>query len=106
MKSRSWFVFAFALATAYSFAQNEIPLLNDSSTTMTTPAQLRRIAVAARERNRTANTGGLRRDGECVDVQPTVFVLVRKVCIGQHLIRAAVVRRPCKRRVNTTGHAE
>ena len=43
MKSGSWFVFAFAFATAYSFAQNPIPSLNDNSTTMTTPAQLRRI---------------------------------------------------------------
>jgi tetratricopeptide (TPR) repeat protein len=43
VKYRSWFVFAFAFATVYSFAQTEIPLVNDSSTTMTTPAQLRRI---------------------------------------------------------------
>ena len=43
MKSGSWFVFAFAFATACSFAQNQIPSLNDNSTTMTTPAQLRRI---------------------------------------------------------------
>jgi len=41
--SRSWFAFSFALAAACSFAQTEIPLLNDSSTTMTTPTQLRRI---------------------------------------------------------------
>ena len=41
--SRSWFAFSFALAAVCSFAQTEIPLLNDSSTTMTTPTQLRRI---------------------------------------------------------------
>lgn len=41
--SRSWFAFSFALAAACSFAQNAIPPLADSSTTMTTPAQLRRI---------------------------------------------------------------
>ena len=41
--SRSWFAFSFALAAVCSFAQTEIPLLNDGSTTMTTPTQLRRI---------------------------------------------------------------
>lgn len=41
--SRSWFALSFALAAVCSFAQTEIPLLNDGSTTMTTPTQLRRI---------------------------------------------------------------
>ena len=46
--SRSWFAFSLALATACSFAQTEIPQTeipkaNDSSITMTTPTQLRRI---------------------------------------------------------------
>lgn len=41
--SRSWFAFLFVLSTVFSFAQTEIPLVNDSSTTMTTPTQLRRI---------------------------------------------------------------
>jgi tetratricopeptide (TPR) repeat protein len=39
---RYWFALLFTL-TATSFAQTEIPLVNDSSQTMTTPAQLRRI---------------------------------------------------------------
>ncbi|HVH86892.1 MAG TPA: hypothetical protein VM912_09215, partial [Terriglobales bacterium] len=43
MMSRSWFAFSFALATACSFAQTEIPKANDTSITMTTPTQLRRI---------------------------------------------------------------
>lgn len=41
--SRSWFALAVAFVTACSFAQTQIPLLNDSSETMTTPTQLRRI---------------------------------------------------------------
>jgi tetratricopeptide (TPR) repeat protein len=41
--SRSWFALLFVLAAVCSFAQTEIPLVNDSSTTMTTPTQLRRI---------------------------------------------------------------
>src|SRR3954468_5513501 len=40
--SRTWFAISFALVTVCAFAQDQIPLLNDS-TTMTTPAQLRRI---------------------------------------------------------------
>ena len=44
--SRFWFAYSFALIAVCSFAQSDIPnipLLNDNSTTMTTPAQLRRI---------------------------------------------------------------
>lgn len=40
--SRTWFALSFALVTACSFAQDQIPLLTDN-TTMTTPAQVRRI---------------------------------------------------------------
>ena len=41
--SRSWFALLFVLTAVCSFAQTEIPLINDGSTTMTTPTQLRRI---------------------------------------------------------------
>jgi tetratricopeptide (TPR) repeat protein len=41
--SRFRFALSFALVAVCSFAQTEIPLVNDSSTTMTTPSQLRRI---------------------------------------------------------------
>src|SRR5581483_1075537 len=40
---RSWFALLFVFAAVASFAQTEIPLINDSSQTMTTPTQLRRI---------------------------------------------------------------
>ena len=40
---RSWFALLFTLTAVGSFAQTEIPLINDSSQTMTTPTQLRRI---------------------------------------------------------------
>ncbi len=41
--SRSWFALLFVLTAVCSFAQTEIPPINDGSTTMTTPTQLRRI---------------------------------------------------------------